>query len=147
MGLDRAYERMTAAAVAALHEREPAPVADARRCPDLRGGEAVLHQPDDWSEREGTIGAAPGAAAAELERLGEADLALLRAGFPFARHYTSTTDRRPVTVQRAAGLRWPDSPTARLLGKPSTWTMRWDCHCPRAPPRSPAASSSAPVRT
>ncbi|MGV4988598.1 LuxR C-terminal-related transcriptional regulator [Streptomyces sp. NRAIS4] len=110
---------MTAVAVAALHEREPARLwpmlADA--LVDLCGGEAAIHKPDDWTERAGTIGAAPGAAAAELQRLGEADLALLRAGFPLAHHYASSTDRRPVTAQRVAGRGWPDSPTARLLGE------------------------------
>ncbi|MEV6113912.1 LuxR C-terminal-related transcriptional regulator [Streptomyces sp. NPDC052109] len=119
MGSDRAYERLTAIAVAALHEREPARLWPllAGALADLCGGEAVILKLDDWSEREGTIGAAPDAAAVELERLGDADLALLRAGFPFARHYADSADREPVTAQRAAGRGWPDSPTARLLGE------------------------------
>ncbi|MER6068436.1 LuxR C-terminal-related transcriptional regulator [Streptomyces sp. NPDC001817] len=118
MGLDKAYERMTAVAVAALHEREPARLWPmlAGALAELCGGEAVIHKLDDWSERAGTIGAAPDAAAAELQRLGEADLALLRAGYPFARHYANRTDRMPVSALRAAGRRWPHSPTARLLG-------------------------------
>ncbi|MGW1053233.1 response regulator transcription factor [Streptomyces sp. NPDC002521] len=117
MGLDRAYERMTAVAVAALHEREPAllwPIL-AGALADLCGGEAVVHKLDEWSEREGTIGVAPDAAAAELERLGNADLALLRAGYPLAQHYADRTDRMPATAHRAVGRAWPDSPTARLL--------------------------------
>ncbi|MFI6357210.1 LuxR C-terminal-related transcriptional regulator [Streptomyces sp. NPDC050743] len=119
MGLDKAYERMTAVAVAALHEREPARLWPmlAGALADLCGGEAVIHKLDDWSAHAGTIGAAPDAAAAELERLGEADLALLRAGYPFARHYANRADRLPVTARRAAGRRWPGSTTARLLGE------------------------------
>ncbi|MEU7299688.1 LuxR C-terminal-related transcriptional regulator [Streptomyces sp. NPDC007206] len=117
MALERAYERMTAVAVAALHEREPARLWPmlAGALADLCGGEAVLHKLDDWSEDTGTIGAAPDAVAAELERLGEADLALLRGGYPLAQHYASGTDRTPVTARRAAGRGWPDSATARLL--------------------------------
>ncbi|MFG3201266.1 response regulator transcription factor [Streptomyces sp. NPDC048192] len=117
MALERAYERMTAVAVAALHEREPARLWPmlAGALADLCGGEAVLHKLDDWSEDTGTIGAAPGAVAAELERLGEADLALLRAGYPLAQHYARSTDRTPVTARRTAGRGWPDSATARLL--------------------------------
>ncbi|MEU6772554.1 LuxR C-terminal-related transcriptional regulator [Streptomyces sp. NPDC046759] len=109
---------MTAVAVAALHEREPTRLWPmlAGALADLCGGEAVIHKLDDWTEHAGTIGAAPDAAAAELERLGGADLALLRAGYPFARHYASRTDRMPVTAQQAAGRGWPGSPTARLLG-------------------------------
>ncbi|MFE8947076.1 LuxR C-terminal-related transcriptional regulator [Streptomyces sp. NPDC007856] len=119
MGLDKAYERMTAVAVGALHEREPARLWPllAAALADLCGGEAVIRKLDDWSEHGGTIGAAPGAAAAELELLGEADLALLRAGYPFARHYANRTDRMPVTARRTAGRRWPDSPMAHLLGE------------------------------
>ncbi|MGJ5749760.1 regulatory LuxR family protein [Streptomyces puniciscabiei] len=119
MGLDKAYERMTAVAVAALHDREPAHLWPmlAGALTDLCGGEAAIHKLDDWSEHAGTIGAAPDAAAAELGRLGESDLALLRAGYPFARHYADRTDRLPVTARRAAGRRWPGSPTARLLGE------------------------------
>ncbi|MEV5874687.1 LuxR C-terminal-related transcriptional regulator [Streptomyces sp. NPDC052101] len=117
MGLDRAYERLTALAVAALHERDPARLWPmlAGALADLCGGEAVIHKRDDWSERAGTIGAAPDAAAAELKRLGDTDLALLRACYPLAQHYADRTDRRPVTAHRAAGRDWPDSPTARLL--------------------------------
>ncbi|MGW7527286.1 response regulator transcription factor [Streptomyces sp. NPDC054783] len=109
---------MTAVAVAALHEREPARLWPmlAGALADLCGGSAVIHKLDDWSERAGTIGAAPDAAAAELEGLAEAELALLRAGYPFAHHYANSTDRMPVTARRAAGRRWPDSATARLLG-------------------------------
>lgn len=117
MGLDRTYERMAAAAVTALHEREPERLWPllAGTLADLCGGEAAIHKLDDWSESEGTLGTVPDAAAAELARLGDADLALLRAGYPFARHYAPRTDRAPVTAHRAVGGTWPDSPTARLL--------------------------------
>ncbi|KUN06130.1 transcriptional regulator [Streptomyces yokosukanensis] len=119
MGLQRAYERMTAVAVAALHERDPARLWPmlAGALADLCGGEAVVHKLDDWSEREGTIGVAPGGASAELERLGDEDLTLLRAGYPLAHHYANRTDRLPVSARRAAGRGWPDSATARLLGE------------------------------
>ncbi|MER5855179.1 LuxR C-terminal-related transcriptional regulator [Streptomyces sp900105245] len=117
MGLEKAYERLTAVAVAALHEREPARLwpmlADALA--GLCGGEAVIHKLDDWSEERGRIGTAPDAAAVELDRLDESDLRLLRAGFPFARHYAAGAGRVPVSALRAAGAGWPGSPTARLL--------------------------------
>ncbi|WP_369395031.1 LuxR C-terminal-related transcriptional regulator [Streptomyces sp. CG1] len=117
MGLARAYERMAAVAVAALHERDPSRLWPmlAGALADLCGGEAVIHKLDEWSEREGTIGVAPYAAATELRRLGDADLALLRAGYPLARHYAHRTDRTPVSAHRAVGRAWPDSATARLL--------------------------------
>ncbi|WP_333772618.1 helix-turn-helix transcriptional regulator [Streptomyces sp. IBSBF 3136] len=117
-GLDRAYERLTAVAVAALHEREPGrlwPLLGAALT-GLCGGEAVVHKLDDWTERSGTVGAAPDGAAAELGRLADADLGLLRAGYPFARHYAASTDRTPVSAHRAAGTDWPGSRTAQLLG-------------------------------
>ncbi|MEU2065119.1 LuxR C-terminal-related transcriptional regulator [Streptomyces sp. NPDC013455] len=119
MRLDRAYERMTAVAVAALHERRPERLWPmlARALADVCGGEAVVHKPDDWSESEGTIGTVPDAAAAELARLDDTGLGLLRAGYPFALHYAAGADRTPVSAQRAAGRTWPDSPTARLLGE------------------------------
>ncbi|WP_367658022.1 hypothetical protein [Streptomyces sp. TG1A-8] len=79
-----------------------------RRCGHPQAG-------GDWSESGGTVGAAPGAAA-ELDRLGEAALGLLRAGYPFARHHAARPDRAPVTAHRAAGRDWPGSRTARLLG-------------------------------
>ncbi|MEU1706915.1 LuxR C-terminal-related transcriptional regulator [Streptomyces sp. NPDC005706] len=117
-GLEKAYERLVAVAVAALHEREPG-----RLWPSLSGalaglcgGEAAVHKLDDWSERSGTVGASAGAAARELGRLPEADLGLLRAGYPFARHYAQRPERSPVTAHRAAGRVWRDSATARLLG-------------------------------
>jgi DNA-binding CsgD family transcriptional regulator len=117
LGLDRAYERLTAVAVAALHERDPGrlwPVLSSALV-DLCGGEAVVHKLEDWSEASGTVGVAPGAAAAELARLGEAELGLLRAGYPFAQHYAGRPDRAPVTAHRAAGPDWTGSATARLL--------------------------------
>ncbi|MCH0557402.1 HTH domain-containing protein [Streptomyces sp. MUM 16J] len=107
---------MTAVAVAALHERTPEHLWPllAGALADLCGGEAVVHKLDDWSESTGQIGVAPDAAV-ELDRLGEADLRLLRAGYPFAHHYADRTDRTPVTAQRAAGRAWPGSATSRLL--------------------------------
>ncbi|MFJ4324197.1 response regulator transcription factor [Streptomyces tricolor] len=117
MRLDKAYERMMAVAVAALHEREPERLWPmlAGTLAEVCGGEAVIHKLDDWSESTGTIGTVPDAAAAELARLGDADLGLLRAGYPFAGHYGPGGDRTPVTAHRAVGRTWPDSPTARLL--------------------------------
>ncbi|MFJ4947192.1 response regulator transcription factor [Streptomyces sp. NPDC088760] len=117
MRLEKAYERMTAVAVAALHEREPGRLWPllAGTLAEVCGGETVIHKLDDWSERSGTIGTVPDGAAAELARLGGADLGLLRAGYPFAGHYGPGIDRTPVTAHRAAGRTWPDSPTARLL--------------------------------
>ncbi|MEU1406998.1 LuxR C-terminal-related transcriptional regulator [Streptomyces sp. NPDC005728] len=106
-----------AVAVAALHEREPGrlwPLLGAALT-DLCGGEAVVHKLDDWSQSEGTVGGSPDAAAVELAGLGESDLGLLRAGYPFAHHYAGRPDRTPVTAHRAAGRDWPGSPTARLL--------------------------------
>ncbi|MFI1833519.1 response regulator transcription factor [Streptomyces olivaceoviridis] len=117
MRLEKAYERMTAVAVAALHEREPERLWPmlAGTLADVCGGEAVIHKLDEWSESEGTLGTVPDAAAAELARLGDADLGLLRAGYPFAGHYAAVTDRTPVSAHRAAGRTWPSSPTARML--------------------------------
>ncbi|MBL1082829.1 response regulator transcription factor [Streptomyces actinomycinicus] len=110
---------MTAVAVAALNEREPERLWPmlAGTLADLCGGDAVIHKLDEWSASEGTIGTVPDAAAAELAGLGDAELSLLRAGFPFARHYAHGTERTPVTAHRAAGAGWPGSPTARLLGE------------------------------
>ncbi|MET8565066.1 LuxR C-terminal-related transcriptional regulator [Streptomyces flaveolus] len=117
MRLEKAYERMTAVAVAALHERQPERLWPmlAGTLADVCGGEAVIHKPDEWSESAGTIGTVPDAAAAELARLGEAGLGLLRAGYPLAGHYAAGTDRTPVSARRAAGRTWPSTPTARLL--------------------------------
>ncbi|WP_190015103.1 helix-turn-helix transcriptional regulator [Streptomyces lucensis] len=110
---------MAAVAVAALHEREPGRLWPmlAGALAELCGGDAVIHKLDDWSEHRGSIGAAPDAAALALDRLTDADLRLLRAGFPFAGHYTARSGRSPVTARRAAGRAWPGSRTARLLGE------------------------------
>ncbi|MXM64308.1 HTH domain-containing protein [Streptomyces sp. HUCO-GS316] len=107
---------MVTVAVAALHERDPAhlwPLVSAA-LPEVCGGEALIYKLDDWSERGGTVGVSPGAAA-EFARLGEESLGLLRAGFPFARHYAAGDDRTPVTARHAAGPGWSASPTARLI--------------------------------
>ncbi|MGW2727709.1 response regulator transcription factor [Streptomyces sp. NPDC001494] len=103
----------------ALHEREPGRLwpSLSGALTELCGGEAAIHKLDDWSERSGTVAAAPGAAARELGRLPAADLGLLRTGYPFARHYARRPERSPVTARRVAGRGWRDSATARLLGR------------------------------
>ncbi|MER6267455.1 LuxR C-terminal-related transcriptional regulator [Streptomyces sp900105755] len=116
-GLDRAYERLTGLAVAALNEREPERLwpllADA--VTGLCGGETLIYKLDDWSEGEGTLGLSPAAADA-LDRLGDEALGVLRSGYPFARHYAAGPGRVPVTARRLAGRAWPVSETARVLG-------------------------------
>lgn len=116
-GLDRAYERLTELAVAALHEREPERLwpllADALT--GLCGGETLIYKLDDWSEGRGTLGVPP-AAALEVERLGDEAVAVLRSGYPFARHYAAGPARTPVTARRLAGRDWTASATARVLG-------------------------------
>jgi DNA-binding CsgD family transcriptional regulator len=116
--LDRAYERMTAVAVAALHEREPARLWPllSEALADLCGGDAVVHKLEDWTESHGGFGITPGAAAVPLDRLDDADLRLFRAGYPFAGYYAARADRTPVSARRAAGRNWPGSRTAHLLG-------------------------------
>ncbi|MGW0333426.1 response regulator transcription factor [Streptomyces sp. NPDC003011] len=116
-GLGGAYERMTSVAVAALHEREPQRLWPllATALPDLLGAEAVIYKLDDWNESAGTVGVSPGAAE-EFGRLGEEAMGLLRAGYPFARHYAAGPDRTPVTARQAAGPSWPGSATARMIG-------------------------------
>ncbi|MEU9451977.1 LuxR C-terminal-related transcriptional regulator [Streptomyces sp. NPDC048277] len=117
MGLDRAYERLTELAVAALHEREPERLwpllADALT--GLCGGETLIYKLDDWSEGKGTLGMVP-AAAAELGRLDDEALGVLRSGYPFAHHYAAGLGRTPVTARRLADRAWPTSRTARVLG-------------------------------
>ncbi|MEU9150601.1 LuxR C-terminal-related transcriptional regulator [Streptomyces sp. NPDC048417] len=117
-GLDRAYERLTGLAVAALHEREPERLwpllADALT--DLCGGETLIYKLDDWNEGNGTLGMSA-AAAAELGRLGGEALGVLRSGYPFAHHYAAGLGRTPVTARRLAGEAWAASETARVLGR------------------------------
>ncbi|WP_405623453.1 MULTISPECIES: helix-turn-helix transcriptional regulator [unclassified Streptomyces] len=115
--LGEAHERMLAVAVAALNEREPERLWPllATALPGLCGGETLVYKLDDWNETEGTVGMPPGIAA-ELAGLGEEDLSLLRAGYPFAHHYAAGSDRAPLTARRAAGRVWSASPTARLIG-------------------------------
>ncbi|MCD9875983.1 helix-turn-helix transcriptional regulator [Streptomyces guryensis] len=108
---------MLSVAVAALNEREPErlwPLV-ASALPGLCGGETLVYKLDDWNETEGTVGMPP-EVAVEFEGLGEEDVGLLRAGFPFAHHYASGPDRAPLTARRAAGAAWSASPTARLIG-------------------------------
>jgi DNA-binding CsgD family transcriptional regulator len=117
LGLDRAYERLTELAVAALHEREPERLwpllADALT--GLCGGETLIYKLDDWSEGKGTLGLVP-AAAAELGRLGDEALGVLRSGYPFAHHYAADLGRIPATARQIAGRAWSVSETARVLG-------------------------------
>lgn len=117
-GLDRAYERLTGLAVAALNEREPERLwpllADALT--DLCEGETLIYKLDDWNESEGTLGMSA-AAADELDRLGHRELGVLRSGYPFARHYAAGPGRVPVTARRLAGGAWTASETARVLGR------------------------------
>jgi DNA-binding CsgD family transcriptional regulator len=83
--------------------------------PDLCGGETLIYKLDDWNEAEGTVGMPPGVSAV-FDGLGEEDLGLLRAGYPFAHHYAAGPDRAPLTARRTAGPAWSASPTARLIG-------------------------------
>ncbi|MFF0013576.1 response regulator transcription factor [Streptomyces sp. NPDC005374] len=111
-----AYERVLSVAVAALHERDPEQLWPllADRLPVLCGGDALIYKLDNWNESEGTLGLSPGATA-EFAALTEDDMALLREGYPLARHYADRAGRAPVTARRVAGRSWPGSPTARLL--------------------------------
>ncbi|MER7181719.1 LuxR C-terminal-related transcriptional regulator [Streptomyces hyaluromycini] len=115
-GLDRAYERLTELAVAALNEREPERLWPllAEAVTALCGGETLIYKLDDWSEDKGTLGMSPAAAAA-LGRLGDASLGVLRSGYPFAHHYAAGLGRAPVTARRLAGRAWPVSETAQVL--------------------------------
>ncbi|MGW3144560.1 MULTISPECIES: helix-turn-helix transcriptional regulator [Streptomyces] len=108
---------MVSVAVAALHERDPGRLWPllAAALPELCGGEALIYKLDDWNESEGTVRVSPGVAADELDLLGEEDLGLLRAGYPFAPLYSTGHERVPVTARQVAGPAWPTSPTARLL--------------------------------
>ncbi|MFF4505853.1 LuxR C-terminal-related transcriptional regulator [Streptomyces sp. NPDC001401] len=108
---------MLSVAVAALHERDPErlwPLV-ASALPSLCGGETLIYKLDDWNEAEGTVGMPP-EVTVEFDGLGEEDLGLLRAGFPFAHHYAAGPDRTPLTARRTAGTAWSASPTARLIG-------------------------------
>ncbi|WP_089106470.1 helix-turn-helix transcriptional regulator [Streptomyces hyaluromycini] len=115
-GLDRAYERLTELAVAALNEREPERLWPllAEAVTALCGGETLIYKLDDWSEDKGTLGMSPAAAAA-LGRLGDESLGVLRSGYPFAHHYAAGLGRAPVTARRLAGRAWPVSETAQVL--------------------------------
>jgi DNA-binding CsgD family transcriptional regulator len=112
------YERMLSVAVAALNERDPErlwPLV-AEVLPGACGGETLVYKLDDWNEHRGTVGASPGVAA-ELERLGDEGIRVLRAGYPFAGHYSAVRNRTPVTARQVAGGAWSGSRTARLLGE------------------------------
>jgi len=112
-----AHERMLSVAVDALNEHDPGRLWPllAGALPGVCGGETLIYKLDDWNESEGTVGMPPAVAAA-FDGLGAEDLGLLRAGYPFARHYAAGPDRTPLTARRAAGAAWSASPTARLIG-------------------------------
>ncbi|MFG2792473.1 LuxR C-terminal-related transcriptional regulator [Streptomyces sp. NPDC048419] len=107
---------MLTVAVAALNERDPARLWPllASALPGVCGGETLVYKLDDWNEDEGTVGMPPAVAAA-FDGLGEADLGLLRAGYPFSHHYAAGPDRTPLTARRSAGSAWSASPSARLI--------------------------------
>ncbi|MFJ9541135.1 LuxR C-terminal-related transcriptional regulator [Streptomyces sp. NPDC101225] len=109
---------MLSVAVAALNERDPGRLWPllASALPTVCGGETLVYKLDDWNETEGTVGVPPAVAAA-FDGLARDELGLLRAGYPFARHYAAGPDRSPRTARRTAGSAWPASPTARLLGE------------------------------
>ncbi|MFR0354358.1 helix-turn-helix transcriptional regulator [Streptomyces sediminimaris] len=108
---------MLSVAVAALNESEPERLWPllASALPGVCGGETLVYKLDDWSESEGTVGMPP-ALATVFDGLAEEDLGLLRAGYPFARHYAAGSGREPLTARRAAGSAWSASPTRRLIG-------------------------------
>lgn len=111
-----AYERVLSVAVSALHERDPERLWPllAAELPVLCGGDALIYKLDNWNESEGTLGLSPGVTA-EFAALGDEDAALLRSGYPLARHYADRPDRDPVTAGRVAGRSWSGSQTAQLL--------------------------------
>ncbi|MFJ8608531.1 response regulator transcription factor [Streptomyces sp. NPDC093675] len=115
-GQERAYERMLSVAVAALQEREPERLWPlmASVLPGVCGGEALIYKLDEWNESSGTLGLSPGVAPA-FDLLDEDSLGLLRAGYPFAHHYTRGHGHAPVTARQAVGPDWSTSPTARLI--------------------------------
>ncbi|WP_405847730.1 response regulator transcription factor [Streptomyces sp. NBC_01518] len=116
-----AYERMLAVAVAALHEREPErlwPLV-AAALPGLCGGEALIYKLGEWTDRSGSMGLSP-AAAAHLGRIDDDAMAVLRRGYPFADHYAGAgagAVRRPGTAHRMAGKGWARSRTAGTISR------------------------------
>ncbi|MFF5303579.1 response regulator transcription factor [Streptomyces sp. NPDC013161] len=114
-----AYERMLAVAVAALHEREPDrlwPLV-AAALPGLCGGEALIYKLGEWTDRSGSMGLSP-AAAAHLGRIDDDAMAVLRRGYPFADHYAGAgAVRRPGTAHRMAGKGWARSRTAGTISR------------------------------
>ena len=117
-----AYERMLAVAVAALHEREPErlwPMV-AAALPGLCGGEALIYKLGEWTDRSGSMGLSPGAAAhlGRIDDIGDESMAVLRRGYPFADHYaTGGAVRRPGTAHRMAGRGWARSRTAGTISR------------------------------
>jgi DNA-binding CsgD family transcriptional regulator len=114
-----AYERMLAVAVAALHEREPErlwPLV-AAALPGLCGGEALIYKLGEWTDRSGSMGLSPGAAA-HFGRVDDDAMAVLRRGYPFADHYARVgAGRRPGTAHRMAGKGWARSRTAGTISR------------------------------
>ena len=114
-----AYERMLAVAVAALHEREPErlwPLV-AAALPGLCGGEALIYKLGEWTDRSGSMGLSPGAAA-HFGRIDDEAMAVLRRGYPFADHYAGAgAVRRPGTAHRMAGKGWARSRTAGTISR------------------------------
>ncbi|MFG2376683.1 response regulator transcription factor [Streptomyces sp. NPDC048504] len=117
-----AYERMLAVAVAALHERDPErlwPLV-AAALPGLCGGEALIYKLGEWTDRTGSMGFSPGAAAhlGRIDDIGDESMAVLRRGYPFADHYaTAGAVRRPGTAHRMAGRGWARSRTAGTISR------------------------------
>ncbi|MFI6620915.1 response regulator transcription factor [Streptomyces sp. NPDC050528] len=114
-----AYERMLAVAVAALHEREPErlwPLV-AAALPEVCGGEALIYKLGEWTDRSGSMGLSPGAAA-HFGRIDDEAMAVLRRGYPFADHYARAgAVRRPGTAHRMAGKGWARSRTAGTISR------------------------------
>ncbi|WP_405975977.1 LuxR C-terminal-related transcriptional regulator [Streptomyces sp. NBC_00988] len=117
-----AYERMLAVAVAALHEREPErlwPLV-AAALPGLCGGDALIYKLGEWTDRTGSMGLSPGAAAhlGRIDDIGDESMAVLRRGYPFADHYAAAgAVRRPGTAHRMAGRGWARSRTAGTISR------------------------------
>ncbi len=147
-GQERAYERMLSVAVAALQEREPERLWPlmASVLPGVCGGEALIYKLDEWNESSGTLGLSPGVAPA-FDLLDEDSLGLLRAGYPFAHHYTRGHGHAPVTARQAAGPDWSTSPTARLIHETIDADHVLAVPLPGTTARSRAVSSTVPART
>jgi len=116
--LARAYERMLAVAVAALHERDPEQLWPlvAEALPSLCGGDALIYKLGEWNDTGGTMGLSP-EAEAHWAPIDDEAMAVLRGGYPFADHFMAGAPRRPVTARRTAGDGWATSRTAHVIGR------------------------------